>query len=686
MATYGRDFYGLAKYGSSVFTDFDINPFDAQPDGYNAIRVTWHSPSGTWQGLRLLRSRYGYAVNENDGEILIDTASSASEFVDRNLNGGAWYYYTLYVKVSGVWQRAGATSSLAVRETGFRDLLWDRVPKYFQYAPRFLDGGVNPYYSSAEVYDPDRYDQKNQELRQFLDILAWGLDWVRNYHDTTLWANDPRRIHLENLDRLARQLGTTYEYEIPARVLRGKVANAALLARRRGTLDGLRDAVNLSTGWDVDLEVGVNRFLNEDQSSFSHPQYSEWSPAVNYANGDRVQFAGRIMQAKPGGAYGDAQKPPTAPTTSNTWWTIVDQFYDAIETLRDDATASYVGWKAFRSSGPWYGDETDVVVGVSSPVDTTLTNSNTLRVGNWAGSAYAMELWGAANVGSTAAPLPEAVVRQGIPIPRALTWSPSENYQAGTIVLYGSRTYRALRENTGRNPTAYTMFWEKVGADERVRLAFSFYSHAQMDGSAGVAVTPGIAFYDERGTLIKDVQTASSSQGLFFDTFNQDASLPWASRTPDHAFSSEKWVLNTGNWDVAEVSNSERYAYPLTPTAAVTTVTMPSEKNFYKVAVTFKKPALSGATQALVLRYVDANNYLRVTRTLVQKMAAGVLTTVATLSTPVSDGDRVTVLMDETANTQTVYVNNVQVASVSGQPQPAAGVGSNRYRHGLMVI
>jgi hypothetical protein len=42
--------------------------------------------------------------------------------------------------------------------------------------------------------------------------------------------------------------------------------------------------------------------------------------------------------------------------------------------------------------------------------------------------------------------------------------------------------------------------------------------------------------------------------------------------------------------------------------------------------------------------------------------------------------------MDETANTQTVYVNNVQVASVSGQPQPAAGVGSNRYRHGLMVI
>jgi len=686
LAVYGKDFYGLTKYGADIHVEYSVEPFEAQPDGYGAVRLAWSPPAGNWTQMRLLKSRLGYAANANDGVILFDSDTPINYWTDGDLTPGAWYYYTLYLQVDSAWYRVGVASSLAVKDFGFSGLLWNRIPYYFHFFPRYPDGTVKTYFTSAEVYDPDRLDQVNQHLQQYLNVLGWGFDLMRTYSDTTLWANDARLTHLENLDRLARTLGTVYEYEVPAQVMRAKVTNTALLARSRGTLAGLRDMLALSTGYDVDIEVGANMFLNEDQANFANPTYAEWDPATNYPAGHRVQYSGRIMEAKTGGAYGLAQKPPDAPTTSNTYWQVVNT--QVAETLRDASTAAISTWKMFRDATPDPIQETvQMGVGVSSPYDTTLTNSNSLFVKNTNVASASYLVWGAANPTGIVdhLPTPLQVVKQGLPIPRLLAWDSAVEYQSGTLVVRGCRAFRALRFNVDHDPDLFPDDWVQVGADERPRLAFSFYGHSDFDGSTGIALTPGLAFFDEHGQLVDEVSIADYSRGAFFDTFNGAPDTPVATRVPDQQFATEQWVAQTGTWQVAEPSDVERVAWPVTG-SGILTVTLPTEKNFYKVAVTFKRPGLVGHTQAIVLRYVDANNYLRITRTGVDKMAGGSLTSLQTFATPVADGDRVTVLINETTNTQTVYINGTAQAPITGQPQPAAGVGSNRYRHGLMVI
>lgn len=686
MAVYGKDFYGLAKYGADIHVEYRVEPFEAQPDRYSAVRLSWSSPAGDWTRMRLLKSRLGYAVNPDDGEILFESATGLNYWTDANLTPGSWYYYTLYLQVGGTWHRVGVTSSIAVKDYGFAGLLWERIPYYFHWVPRYPDGEIKTYFTSAEVYDPDRLDQVNQHLQQFLTVLAWGLDFVRTYSETTLLANDTRLTHLENLDRLARTLGTTYEYEVPAHVMRSKVANTALLARSRGTLAGLRDVAALSSGYDVDIEVGPNLFLTEDQGNFANPIYAEWNPATNYPAGHRVQYSGRIMEAKVGGAYGEAERPPDAPDTSNTWWQVVNA--QVAETLRDATTNAISTWKMFRDAAPNPINETvQMGVGISSPVDTSVTNSNSLFVKNTNGTAQSYLVWGAANPTGVPEdqPTPLQVVNQGLPIPRLLAWDSAQEYQSGAVVVFGSRAFRALRFNVGHDPDLFPEDWVRVGADERPRLALSFYGHSDFDGSAGIGLTPGLAFFDQHGQLIQEMVDSDYSRGSFFDTFNGDPDTPITAHIPDQQFEAEQWAVQSGTWRVAEPVDGERVAWPVTGTGVVT-VTLPSEKTFYKVAVTFKRPALAGHTQAIVLRYVDADNHLRITRTGIDKVASGSLTSLTTFTTPVQDGDRVAVLLDESTNTQTVYINDVEAAEVTGQPQPSAGVGSNRYRHGLMVI
>jgi hypothetical protein len=347
MAVFGRDFYGLTKYGSNVHTEFDVSPFDALSEAYNSVRVTWHSPAGSWQRLRLLKSRTGYAVDEVDGTIVLDSDSPGETFLDTDLQGGCWYYYTIFVLDStGTWNRAGATSALVVRKPwtrmngeivgsryetqqvpyGHADLLWDRIPEYFRYVRPGGSAVTDEYRFApdpmAALYNPDGYDRENFDLRQMLDVLGFGLDYVHTYAETLLAANDPKMAHVSDVDRLAQTLGINFEYSIPAGVMRSKVANAALLARRRGTLDGLRAVAALTTGWDVDLQVNHNLFLNRDQSEFANPIFPEWDSGTNYASGQKAQFEGRIFTAKVGGAYGYDQRPPATGTDSNAWWQV----------------------------------------------------------------------------------------------------------------------------------------------------------------------------------------------------------------------------------------------------------------------------------------------------------------------------------------------------------------------------
>jgi hypothetical protein len=911
MAVFGRDFYGLTKYGANVLAEFDVNPFDANPDGYGAIRVTWHSPSGAWDRIRLIRSRTGYAVNETDGEILVDTDGTTNSYVDQGLVGGSFYYYALFVHADDAWNRAGATSSLVVkkpwvrRETdildlrfeqqevpyGHAELMWERIPAYFRYVRRKNTAVTDEYVfapnSEAFLIDPESYDQENQHLRQFLNVLGWGLDYVHNYQETLLRANDPRQAHLKDVNRLADEMGIDFEYGVPASVMRSKVANAALLARRRGTLDGLRDVVTLTTGWDVDLQPNQNLFLNRDQSEFANPLYPEWDSGTNYAIGQKVQFEARIFTAV-AGAYGTAQKPPSSPTNSNTWWTVTTD--QDVTTLRRADTQGVVTWKGFAngvnpralglavgvsdpisgvgqesnalvvrntgtdtpssvrtnlqshpiadgtgsygsSTGGWGTSPTGSNPTTGGPVsgnyrrftavaaftpaalavimlqqltlgipgvtaqascaavpgqtytlslyvrssiaqtvslfgvwldatgassgtaatgsDVTLVANtwtrlsvtgvapagtavlrvdvraggatrlawaigNTFDVGDcmieqsgslggyfngnttdtpslayaWTGATNAStstlsnldvtyDVVGASNLVGVTDVLPKAAqaIRQGVPIPRPSVWNPEREYALNVVVQHRGASWRSIGTSLNQEPVTGSVYWEKVGVDDRPLLAYSFYAHGPLTGTAGsggVAVTPGLAFFDEQGKTLVDQTNLTALTNFVFDTFNHNFG------TPDYGTWGD-WST-TGTWDTEPIDDDDDpVAYPVGSTG-VALQTVPGTLIQYRVAATFAKPALSGHTDALAIRYVDASNYMAVTRTDVRKKVTGTTTVLNTLATPIKDGDRVTMVINDTANTYTLLVNGVSAATgtLSG--------GSSPYKHGMMVF
>ena len=665
MAVYDADFYALTKYGTPVAVDYGVGPFSAEPLGNGRTRVQWINPTGDWTRFRLLRSRYGFAISPDDGDILLDVDDrTPGEFIDIDGDTPAlspYRYYTLYLLIDDVWQRAGITSTLALNRTDTIDSLLALVPRYYRLASgNELTGNV-----------------ENDDLKKFMTTLAFGVDYLRTYAQTLPSVNDPHVVHLADLESLATQFGIEYLHAIPARLMRQRVTNASLLGKNRGTLEGLRDLVALSVGFDVELVVGRNLMLNQDQSSFYSPvQYPEWDSARTYVGpdtvhtrpGDRVIFAGNEFETKAIGARGDAQKPAVT-AVDNTWWKFINRHANG--DLYNPKTGNLSSWQALLQ-GPELAlfdtlpvdaaDALTVNVGSSFDPHAGRNDSNVLAVKNTsAGTRDVLVRSVSYPIGGTTWD-PELVVRHGIPVPQATEpWDSIVEYQRGNIVLHKGRSWRAIKEAQGAQPPGEPDaddVWEALGFDERVRVCFSAYAHGPLTGTGGtggVVVDTRVALFDEHGSLLTTLSAHTTS--AFLDTFTRLSTGVWTTRVADVRPAAQVWSTITGsNWLVAE-----GLAYPASPTAASLTRVNSLAANG-RVALTFARPPLAGHVHGLAMRISDGSNYLRAGRTKLEKVAAGVVTTLATYA-PFADGDRL--MVDLNASVITVYRNGAQVAQVT---------------------
>ena len=275
MAIYQGSLYGTEMYGpvvidwslygatgnslptNAIVVDFAVDPIVANPSGYDLMLLSWTSPTGSWTGLRVLKNYAGYSVNETDGSILLDTTRGSQSLVDDAVRPGAWHYYTLFVKSAGVWQRAGGTSALMPKSHGYGRLLFDSLPMHHQSVGR--DG------SDSLV--------ENETLKKFLNVLGWGLDYIKTNFDALQGPNDPLKNHVNALARLTSQLGITYEASAPSSLFRQRIRNAAVLGREKGTLEQLQSLISMTTSLNVELSISPNRMVNDDAASFAHPVY-----------------------------------------------------------------------------------------------------------------------------------------------------------------------------------------------------------------------------------------------------------------------------------------------------------------------------------------------------------------------------------------------------------------------------
>lgn len=274
---------------------YNIAPFVAQAVDYQTIVLTWTQPQGTFVDFRLVRNRYGFPVDENDGAILLDFATLNSypgnQFFDSAVIPGTFHYYGIYILIQlagqnqPTWYRAGLTSVLATGLYDSTDWLLNRLPEFYK--------TLNP----TDVTTATTNSLGDPYLTQFIGIFGWGVDYLQTQLAIAGQVNNPQVIPINYLANLAGTLGFPFYPEMPSGVLRNAISNNAALIQQRGTLEGIEAMIEQLTGWGADVRVGYNQMLEDDQSHFTDPVYNAWNSAISYDLNEIVSYGGFVFQS-----------------------------------------------------------------------------------------------------------------------------------------------------------------------------------------------------------------------------------------------------------------------------------------------------------------------------------------------------------------------------------------------------
>ncbi|MGW0626225.1 hypothetical protein [Streptomyces sp. NPDC002758] len=645
MGTYGQGIYGLANYGTDIHPDFDVSPFTATPVDYSTVLLDWKAPAGTWDSLRLIRNRYGWAVNENDGEILLDQTHSATSFSDKGVVGGHWLYYTIFISASGQWSRAGTVSTLMPKNNGYTELLYGLVPDHYKVD---IQPGNNL---------TDDSNTLNPYLNPFLSIFGFGFDIVKSYYDSNRYTNDAMRTRFDNIAQLASQFGIQYEASTPAYLFRQRVRDAATLGRQKGTLEQIRSIISETTGYDADLSIGDNLMLSDDQADFDHPTFPQWDSGVNYASGEKVEFGSYLYQAGSSGAYGQAQA-PTGTNASNAYWTVVS--YGTDSTLVD-ANGHVAGWEEISfTAGVSPGTGGVLVgIGVQNPTDPNDKAGNALWVRNTnsGGSVATMGVRSVGRLSGQSTMDPQQPVLFGVPVPYTWqAWDNSVDYQPGDMVIFHGRVYQALTASLNvappDTPTANAQ-WTPLGYDDRVQMCLSGYAQAYSGEQR--SVYPFVEYYDSHGALITSLYSDAVPAYTVLDSFSQGW-VNWTTRTSDLGAAS--WTETLGQWASGGYAGGS--AYPVGNTSSIATIPGHADGT---VAATFLTSPSNTLRQGVVFRLQDASNYWRAGRTGLHRIEAGSWVATYAYSQTFLDGDRITVAFS--GSNITVQRNGTPVLTIT---------------------
>lgn len=662
---YGENLYGYQGAPSSYL----VEPFIARSLNYTSIGVSWTQPTATAPRWRLLANRYGYPVDQNDGNILVDTTDwPGNFFLDTDVIPGTYHYYGLYALINestDQWQRAGVTACLAIESFNTGTWLAANLPAYFT-----EDLGGELTTEAAE----------NPVLQQYLNVLSWGLDYLKTqYNVLAKHLNDPMAIPIGDLMNLATELGMEFDPAISVYLMRKAVLNWAHVMQERGTPTGLAAELELGTGFGVDLQYGPNLMLELDQSRFTDPVYPAYDPSIKYALGERVSYGNYWYACALNNTHGTA---PTGAATNNSNWDVIQDTDDGTD-LANSATGGINTWEVIYpgvSNGTPAAGSIKESLGVPNPLNSAQWNFNCLKVYNNGGSSQDIMARSVSRtttdmltVTTSFAPDPIQAIHDGIPVPYVLTtqaWNPDVRYHTNDIVYYNGLPFIALRASTGATPPVNltpTTEWAALSPNIRLPLmvSASTFQAPLSVSSLQVPVTAFVEWYDAWGNFITRVYARTPTAGtpgipdnLAFDSFTKSPGNSISGRTFDNGYA-HNWVADDSDFEITGYAGG--VAYPIvTGTRTIATTTGPANT---QVGVTFVTAATGSQKQEIVFRYSNDTNYWRATTTSLIKMVSGVATTVATYSTSANPGDRLVVQMNGSAIT--VLLNGVSVATAT---------------------
>jgi PA14 domain-containing protein len=426
MTVYGITPYGTDVYGLSLPPAYMVDPFTAESIDYGTIQLNWTTPSGVIFRYRLLTNRYGFPVNENDGTVVMDSINyPGNSYRDTQIIPGSFHYYSFFCLVdleNNIWVNGGNTACLAIQDYHSAGDMWEKMPEHFKTMPD--TGGEITGDASGLPY-----------VAQFLNVIGWGMDQIHTqYGFLARTLNDPMTCSLPDLWRLAAELGLSFTPAIPAYTVRKAVQNWAHICRERGTLLGLKNELDLRTGWGADLQLGPNILLTNDQSLFLSEVFQPYTPQRYYLVQELVWCwlgHGRndpndwVKNQWLGNGYWYRNVSPCqgiAPPgdgTSNANWQCVVDTNDFVFGLVDQSSGNPSSWEAVApSAANFLLPHGGLTQGIGVPNLTATGRAwNSLRCINTGGAAQNIMLRSLSRATSAIATMPDPSFEVGFTIP-----------------------------------------------------------------------------------------------------------------------------------------------------------------------------------------------------------------------------------------------------------------------------
>jgi hypothetical protein len=739
---FGVDIYGIPFYGYSQPIDYSVTPFTATQADYGEITLSWNAPNATsWKYMQLVRSQYGYPTTPLDGTLLQQFTPSTIQksYDDTGLTPGLIYYYAIFLSAEApawnsgttypanyqvlyngqywtslqasntnntpvqggvwwatgpyvpTWNPAGYAANLALANEGYGNQLYNRTPQPYKIA-------------GSDTFGNTAVD--NPSLQNYLNVLGFGLDTLKNRYDSFLNLNNPDVVSATDLDILGQQLGLATDYMATPQQRRQRVKTATTNYQLRGEPQSIHNLVAQLTGWDSTITETSNLYVSADQANFLHPLNPTWNANTTYQVNALVQYGNYnykcLVQAT-----GTAQA-PTGTNSSNTWWQVQIQTFDTT-TLYNPTTTHYSTWAASSTIAVTYNGIATGLPNPSVPGNNTMNalaavpnsaqpgltfySASSITTPTWTnGTNYVINNYvvlnsiyyqcvkasgpattaGAITPGTNeaywrpfqySAPLvtdQPNYIKDGAPLIQPVSWGSTISYVAGQQVQYQGILYQAALNHINQQPSGYyysTKYWICIGPVQQM-LNVSAYLAKSTNAQGASTASSSVLFYDGSVNQARNVIQGGGNVfaigvGLTARFQNDVASLGQTSEPALLNYS----LANSSAWAQTPLTNGAwytKYGMAAANQSIVGTTTysyallnnggVGAQQGLY--CVTFANDFVDTAhkTHGIVFAWVDANNFWYATRTTLWKVVAGVETSMATWSR-LKTGDRMVVLV-----------------------------------------
>jgi hypothetical protein len=275
---YGGTFWGgfwdaPPGVGAGVSDALNSVEISATPIGYSTARIQWEEPGFDHDYSILARSSYGYPITPTEGTPVLsfpEGTLTSQSFEDHPLQGGRFYYYSLFVRsltATPQWVRVGQCAVLIPQNNDAGGWLMGLLPSWYS----MMDEQTSGHPTNDDMAEWGH-------LRRYLEIIGQQVDGLRTETDTLLDAYDSRLTFADLLYYMSQTFGFPYEPHIGYAQVRRLMANWFEILKTKATLPGVELFIESVTGYEAAVSIGKNLVPLRADSDFAGGSVGQWAP------------------------------------------------------------------------------------------------------------------------------------------------------------------------------------------------------------------------------------------------------------------------------------------------------------------------------------------------------------------------------------------------------------------------